>query len=140
VGVSFQWEKGNSILSGATNQTYSATQNGNYKCIVTIVATGCSKTSSSSSVVISCKEETEIINQSPEIFPNPSSDYFTINLPESSLHSDLYVYDVSGKLVESDLNVNSAIRIGKSLPSGVYFARIIGNDGSINVVKLVKNR
>jgi len=44
-GINFQWRKNGSIVSGATNQTYSATSTGTYTVTETIAATGCSGTS-----------------------------------------------------------------------------------------------
>src|SRR6185436_3141988 len=51
-GVKYQWKKNGTNISAATNPTYSATTNGTYKCLVTITATACKKTTPELSVTI----------------------------------------------------------------------------------------
>ena len=43
--VSYQWYRNDSPISNATNNTYSATVDGNYKLMITDLITGCSNTS-----------------------------------------------------------------------------------------------
>lgn len=99
-GYTYQWQKKNINLAGETNQTYTATAKGNYKVIVT-GSNGCSKTSMSTKVTNSCKEDDVVlafIQPELKIFPNPAEDQTTIHftLPNSS-HVCIKVYDVSGK-------------------------------------------
>ncbi|HKR05297.1 MAG TPA: galactose oxidase-like domain-containing protein [Bacteroidia bacterium] len=51
VNRSYQWKKGANIISGATLSSYTATTGGNYRVIVTNIVTGCSKTTTSATVV-----------------------------------------------------------------------------------------
>src|SRR6185436_2370208 len=48
---SYQWKKAANLISGATLSSYTATAGGKYKVIVTNTVTGCSKTTSSATVV-----------------------------------------------------------------------------------------
>ena len=138
-GVTYQWKKGTKIVSGATGSTYSATQSATYKCIVTIMATGCSKTSAGSSVTINCKLE-NVANEKPLIvYPNPTSNYFTINTAQLDPRSMIYVYDLTGKLYESYVVNGGEIQVGSSLSCGVYILKIVASNETTQVIKLVKN-
>jgi hypothetical protein len=70
------------------------------------------------------------------VFPNPASDLIAVQIKD--LVKDNYVvslYDISGKIVEQKtLNQGSTIVYfdTKTLYSGTYFVRIIGNSGVIN--------
>lgn len=139
-GITFQWKKGSSTLAGATNSTYSATSNGTYKCTVTITATGCTKTSSGSSVTITCKSFDSDEFLTVNIFPNPSSDYFIITTNSFDSNAAIKIYDLTGKLLETHLLLSDEIKIGNELPTGMYFARIEINGELKEVIKLVKSR
>ena len=138
-GITFQWKKGNMTLVGATNSTFSVTQNGTYKCTVTITATGCSKTSPGSSVTINCKSGDVINDNKVIIYPNPSADYFNINTAQLDPQSVLYIYDLTGRLLESHKVSGGEMKVGEVLSNGVYFLKIVANDESQQVIKLVKN-
>jgi hypothetical protein len=144
-GVTYQWKKGAQIISGATSATFSATTSGTYRCIVTITATGCSKTSAGSGVTINClltggvnAEEAVANQQGVIIYPNPSSNYFNINTAHLDAKSMICIYDLTGRLYESH-RVNSAeMQVGAMLPKGVYVLRVIAGSETKQVIKLVK--
>lgn len=138
-GVTFKWKKGSATISGATNSTYSATQSATYKCIVTITATGCSKTSAGSSVTINCKVGDMVSNNKTIVYPNPTSDYFNINTAQLDPQSVIYVYDLTGRLLESHLVNGGEMKIGQALSNGIYFLKIAVNSETTQVIKLAKN-
>lgn len=82
---------------------------------------------------------TSMINpdfQFTAIFPNPSTDEFTIrNLPEATI----FVYDQLGELIEEKMNSNTSdeINFGKDFLNGVYFIRIKSKNGT-HTAKLIK--
>lgn len=138
-GVTFQWKKGTTNLSGATNSTYSATSNGKYKCTVTITATGCTKSSAASSVTISCRTGDVVSDNGVIVYPNPSSNYFNINTSKLDPQSIIGIYDFTGRLLES-YNVNSdEMQVGETLSNGIYLLKITSNSNPQQVIKLVKN-
>lgn len=145
-GVTYQWKKGTKIIAGATSATYSATTGGTYKCVVTIVATGCSKTSAGSSVTISClqaggvsADQAVASKEQAIVHPNPSSRYFNINTAQLDRASVIYIYDLAGKLYETHAVNGSEMQIGASLPNGVYVLKIVAGNETKQVIKLVKN-
>jgi hypothetical protein len=77
-------------------------------------------------------------------FPNPYSDKVRINFSSAAVNdrSVLQVTDVTGKLVlEERLNpVAGYIETGSTLGAGIYFARIIGDNGSSATIKINKVR
>lgn len=73
--------------------------------------------------------------------PNPSSQYFVLNLKTEDLSQKIYlrVVDFSGRLVEQKNNLtgNQTLRIGAFYPTGIYFAEVLQGKQK-TVVKLVK--
>lgn len=102
-GYTYQWYKGASMLAGATAQIYYATIQGNYKVKVT-AATGCNKTSTSYSIIKTCKEEGEIESITQlTVFPNPNDGKYTLVF-NSECNSELSVtiFDAVGRLILED--------------------------------------
>lgn len=71
------------------------------------------------------------------IFPNPSTDMFTVSCPVASQYH-LSVFDLNGKLLEEYDEIVSPIEIGKSLHSGVYVLRAEDKSGHAFYGKLLK--
>ncbi len=81
----------------------------------------------------------EIQHDGIKVYPNPFEDLITIeglnNIREIIL-TDLTCVDVYGKIIslnEPDLTINTT-----ELANGIYFCRIVRNDGSIVLIKLIK--
>ncbi len=72
VGYSYQWLKGGNAITGATQQTYTATKKGNYKVVVTN-AHGCTQTSDATKVTNSCRQALQQTG-SVMLVPNPASE------------------------------------------------------------------
>jgi len=138
-GVTFKWKKDGTIVSGATNSTYSATQNATYKCIVTITATGCTKASAGSNVTITCKSGDVLEDNKVIVYPNPTADYFNISTAKLDLQSVIYIYDLTGRLVETHEVNGNEMKVGETLSNGVYFLKIAADSEVWKVIKLVKN-
>ena len=73
------------------------------------------------------------------VYPNPTLDYFNINTVQLDPQSVIYIYDLTGRLVESDEVNGGEMKVGKILFNGVYFLKIEANDEMHNVIKLVKS-
>jgi hypothetical protein len=136
VNLNYQWKKGNSNISGATNQTYSATTAGNFKVIVTNALTGCSKTSAATKIQITCKEEFEAPGLKFKVFPNPTSNTFHIDLGNESF--DLRFTDIFGREIASFKNVSGNFEFGNELPDGIYFLEVKKNAELVELKKLAK--
>ncbi len=98
-GLTYQWRKNGTNVSGATNKIYYAKTQGTYTVRVTNT-NGCSKISTGVQVIVNCKLMLpEIANAQMNVYPNPTSG--TMHLQASGIEKQaiLKVYDATGKLV-----------------------------------------
>ena len=122
-GAAYQWYKGATAIAGATGTSYVATNNGNYKCRVTKVATGCFKNSNPISVSVPCKEGEILINDI-EIYPNPADDVLMVNTNSNTLKSITILNNV-GEQVKLLNHSGDVIEINiADLPAGLYVIEI----------------
>lgn len=72
------------------------------------------------------------------IFPNPSQDFLTIQLPNEIMDGSIEVFDLSGRLVKSKKinKVDNKLNINY-LSQGVYLIRLI-SEGKTGVQKFIK--
>ena len=70
------------------------------------------------------------------VYPNPSSDVFSIN---SDSRSSLVVYDLIGKIIKSE-NINLGItKLDLSkYPSGIYLMKVTNDSNQTKTMKLIK--
>lgn len=137
-GITYQWKKDGSKISGATASTYLATSNGEYKCEVKITATGCKKTSSGVSVTITCRDAAGDLVAPWAVHPNPSSTDFELHLSGEPEWSRILVYDLSGRLLETIRPEAETVRMGKNWPAGCYLAEYVLDGRRIALMRLVK--
>jgi hypothetical protein len=129
-GAVYQWiDCGtNQEITGATNASFTATQNGSYAVIVT--QNNCSDTSNC--IVISTVGVEALTQTGWNIYPNPVNDRLFIEVVESA---DMTIVDMTGKIVQSGTLKSGKNELNVSLLTrGVYFIR--SESGAS--VKLVK--
>ncbi len=144
-GATYQWYNCDSSIniSGATQQTFIATTDGNYAVWITN-GEGCTKLSDCIYVdVLGINNELSINNQI-KIYPNPASSELTIISSQQSINT-IAVFDLMGKAVagygfevSGSLNLKSKIINLKSFSPGVYFIKLQLHDGSWEVRRFVK--
>ncbi len=131
-GATYQWidcGNSNTLISGATNQNYTATVNGNYAVIVT--KNGCSDTSLCASVtsigVGEIKNTTDF-----NVYPSPATDMITITVGAAFIAKNYSITDEAGKTVLSGklINEKSVIRLNE-LAAGVYIIKIMNQNKKI---------
>lgn len=122
-GCTYQWMKGASLVAGATSNVYVATTTGNYKCLVTKTATGCTKTSNTIPVNVTCRIN-GAEDMSMTLYPNPAHDMLMLEIPNNEV-VDILIYDQSGKLIKTipafesgDLDINM-------LAAGTYLVQAV---------------
>jgi hypothetical protein len=82
-------------------------------------------------------ETNNVEDMSVQVFPNPSSDKFTVTFPASE-SVDLTLYDLNGKIIQQ-FHVTDAIeyQFNHALKSGVYILEIIRNNHVTTSKKIV---
>jgi len=77
-------------------------------------------------------------NNIVSIFPNPASNFFKINIPESSINSELIISNILGKTVlKSQLNVSETKIDTRNYASGIYFVSVLSEGKIIDTKKLI---
>jgi photosystem II stability/assembly factor-like uncharacterized protein len=127
-----QWYMNDSLLTGATDTTYTATESGDYYVIVT--TNGCSSdTSNLVSIVVGISE----IDQDNyfSIYPNPARDKIEVSLAEKS---EIEILNLNGQIVyyQNTGKKHTSIDIS-GLATGVYYVRAKTANG-IYIQKFVK--
>jgi hypothetical protein len=138
-GAIYQWIdcNNNTIISGATGQSFTPTANGSYGVIITN-NNNCIDTSNCISVVLSGIEHLSA-SSSVQVYPNPTPNYLIIELPNANREIQIEVVDVNGKLVLNQ-NYPTSTKIKllvHDLTTGVYFVKIKSRD-DLQVIKIIK--
>ncbi|MCS6991099.1 MAG: PKD domain-containing protein [Chitinophagales bacterium] len=137
-GVTYQWKKNGSKISGATNPTYLATSNGEYKCEVKITATGCKKTSSGITVTINCRTGDIMYAEPVSVYPNPSPQAFRVLLSADPATTTIVVRDMTGKWMETLRPQHEQFWLGNQWPAGTYLAEVWIEGRRSQALRLVK--
>ncbi|MBC7862405.1 MAG: T9SS type A sorting domain-containing protein [Bacteroidia bacterium] len=128
--TTFQWVDCNNAFApipSETNNTFSPVATGDYAVIVT--TNSCPDTSVCTNVMItSIKNEAEL--KGVIVFPNPATNFVTVQLPSVSESTFVSIYDVTGKIVRAVNLTNPQTQIDiKELNSGIYLLRITNETG-----------
>jgi hypothetical protein len=137
--TTYQWYYNNSPISNADSQSYTPTQTGNYFVVIGD-ANGC--TASSNILNFVYTGIGGIADDNIKWYPNPVTDYLTLELPGLRESATLTVRNIVGStLLIQELHPNSSARMLidlRSLAPGVYTGEIsIGAERK--TIKLVKN-
>ncbi|MPM74019.1 hypothetical protein SDC9_121004 [bioreactor metagenome] len=124
-GATYQWINcsDNSEVSGATGQSFTPWESGDYAVIV--MSGTCSDTSNCEDIIVDGIIESEAENY-VRIYPNPSNGVFDIDLSEESR---IVITDAEGKLVYQQQCNSGRNNIDISFADpGVYMIRITGHE------------
>ena len=136
--TSYQWYLNGSPISGATSQTYVATQNGWYSVWISNTS-GCQSSSPSVYVSLTGIQSTASA-QGIHVSPNPMCEVLEIT-SDSHKNFQIRIMDVSGKEIWNEF-VNLEGKEKYKLPvssfaSGIYFIELVGDSFKV-VEKIVK--
>ncbi len=136
-GYTYQWQRNNVDIAGATSNTTVTITPGNYRCIIT---TGVCTITSNKIKLFLMPRLGEAGITTAEIFPNPASDHLTITL--SDVHADesvtVSIIDIAGKMiyrVDDIVHENGVIALSfdKPIATGTYLLNITGRDMNITL-------
>ena len=124
-GLNYKWldcDNNYSVINGETNQSFSATESGNYA--VEITDGICVDTSDCSNIIISNINNVSIDNIS--VYPNPANT--VLNIDGNNINK-IEIVTINGVVVESIQVKNEATKINLSnINKGIYFVRIYSDD------------
>jgi hypothetical protein len=134
-----QWYRNASIITGATGQTYTATQSGNY---YTVVTSGNCSLNSDTLAYQPTSILTPGINTGIEVYPNPVKGQLQINIESTAWTAGTKWYytitDPLGRTIQAaSLSKQQTTADVSKLTAGFYFVRI-ANDKTSYSLKIVK--
>lgn len=137
-GATYQWldcDNGNTPISGATEQSFSPTENGNYA--VEINSNGCLNTSECIAVTTVNVDNEEMGRM--VVYPNPTNGELSIDLGATYDNVSISVIDALGKVIQSE-KYSSAQKIDLNISGekGIYFVEIVNKENLRNVIKVIK--
>ncbi len=125
-GATYQWvdcNNGNAPIAGETNQTFTATVNGDYACIITTPY--CSEMSDciriDDAIGLGIGDETNVFS----MYPNPSTGLFTVELNDLTDNTLIVVSDAAGQIVYSEIVSSNLTNINlEDVEAGMYFISV----------------
>lgn len=135
-GATFQWYLNGEIITGATEQTYTPVEEGNYSVTITNEE-GCSDMSTETFVAIT-DIKNNLFGASILVYPNPSTGDFNIDFTNAlNSAAEIEIYNSLGELIQSEKASVSTMQFHLE-KSGIYLL-IIKDGGSIDFRKIVVN-
>ncbi len=129
--ISYQWYLDDSMISGATNQTYDAIVSGSYQVEITD-ANGCTEISAPYPFIYTAISQ--IKNEEfPTIYPNPTSGIIKI---KNSQSNKVILRNSLGAVLET--NMNAVTMDLSKYPEGIYYVSIVSENGSVKNYKVIK--
>lgn len=127
----YQWYLNGGVISGATSQTYTPVQNGNYTVVI-YDQNGCSATSASHWSIDTGLSDRQAGSGLMEVYPNPSTGNVTVKAPFPEY--ELRIVDALGRIVvQKTGSFSSECSIGEN---GIYIVHVIF-EGYVYTKKLV---
>jgi Secretion system C-terminal sorting domain len=128
-GLSYQWLKDDVIIPNETSNIYEAKKSGKYN--VSVTKDGCVKTSEALniSIQIALSAESEINEETVQIYPNPSRGEFKLILPKSMQDAEIQLFDLLGR--ERILTYTGEQARAEGLVQGTYFLKVTKGEKSV---------
>jgi uncharacterized delta-60 repeat protein len=136
--ITYQWYYNSNPIAGATNQSYTPTQNGQYYVVITD-ANGCSAFSSTFTMSdVGVFENGNALMV--QLFPNPNNGNFVIETSQPVLKGQLEIYSLEGRIVFTkaiSTNADNRVELNTNVSAGVYFLRITDATGAVHQQRFV---
>jgi hypothetical protein len=123
--ATYQWLQDGVSIPGAVNNSYTATQNGDYVVAVSN-ADGCSDTSEVYTVTGLAISSSDLLSKAISIYPNPTSNHLRIHAPASVVAT---LYSLEGKkILEAGPSQSLSL---EPYADGIYILQFRNNEGKI---------
>lgn len=136
--ATYQWidcTNGNALITGQTNQSYTATVNGQYAVIIT--RNGCVDTSNCITINSVGLQDLNLVNT--QLYPNPVSSILTVDFGQQINLDVIELTDALGRIIQTFKNFNgNQMQIDLAKESdGVYFLNLnLGqNTKTLRIIK-----
>jgi hypothetical protein len=125
-----------SVLPGETNQSYTASANGNYA--VQLTENGCVDTSACVAITTVGIIETTFSDEFI-LYPNPTNGAFSIQFGSPQTNVELKIMDLSGKVIENKtFDIALLIELDLDELQGIYLIEVSNSKGERSVIRLIK--
>jgi hypothetical protein len=128
LGSTYNWSVPNGaiIISGQGSSVISVNFNGNFGQIAVTETNAASCVGSSVNITVNCNVSDEIkMANNIKVYPNPTFNNFTIEIPEMVNDGELSLYDAYGKLIIFE-KLNGINKIDLSpFANGVYYGKVL---------------
>ncbi|MBI1267412.1 MAG: T9SS type A sorting domain-containing protein [Cryomorphaceae bacterium] len=134
-GQTIQWFLNGALVAGVETSSWVPTENGDYAVQIS-TTDGCSAISETENVIVIGVYEAAF--RSLNLYPNPFEDTFIID-GDNTLLIEIYVYDLTGRIVYSQSNINqkTVVVSGADWSNGAYLISI-ATEAGIQNQRLVK--
>lgn len=134
--VSYQWIDcaAGIPIPGATQQSFTPSQNGRYAVVLTQDA--CRDTSECVLVSVTSLAQASGSLNLPMVFPNPNNGQFTLRLPWPA---EVFLYDLSGRMLSQSRYGQGEYFVRIDVPAGAYLLRIAHAHG-VHTMRIIINR
>ncbi|ASS48209.1 MAG: hypothetical protein CHH17_05550 [Candidatus Fluviicola riflensis] len=123
--TTYQWYVNNSPTPGATSQTWTYTENGDYYVVVTD-GNGC--TGTAAEITISDASLAEADEHGIVCYPNPATNHLSIQFGDLAGEKTVRLFDLSGKLVLETTTQEMLMTIDLEVATG-YYTVVISAEG-----------
>jgi hypothetical protein len=136
--ATYQWidcTNGNALITGQTNQSYTATVNGQYAVIIT--RNGCVDTSNCITINSVGLQDLNLVNT--QLYPNPVSSILTVDFGQQINLDVIELTDALGRIIQTFKNFNgNQMQIDLAKESdGVYFLNL-NLDQNTKTLRIIK--
>jgi hypothetical protein len=147
-GVAYAWTVGAGATIATGQGTNSITINvatvSTATLAISVVGSNGTGSSVAKSLVIkkvsTCRTAAESIADdfSVTVYPNPSSDVFTLDVQSSRKGATgVQVYDMAGRLIENRQATSNSVEVGRNYASGIYNV-IVNQDANVKTLRVIK--
>jgi len=139
IDATYQWldcDDSYAIIPGETNQSFTATNNGNYA--VEVTQNSCVDTTECTSIITNSTYGNYLDNEI-SIFPNPTNRNTFIEFSEIQENIKVELLSILGQRIETSIAKNTKLfEVEINQPTGLYLIRVTGKHGKQVVFKVLK--